>query len=348
MRRRPLDHPSLPIRVGGQRACQNERVQPASPEPGLREPFPREVDWFLSEMSVVRGASSNTVAAYRRDLQRFFAHPGVPAFDRVGENDVDQYLQALAVGTNGPPLSPTSIARHLSSLRSFYRWAGKEGLVSVNPVEQTRPPRQIETLPKALSADEVRRLLESVRPDGDPKDLRDRALLEFLYSTGTRISEAVNVLIDDLDLVDEEFSVVRVVGKGNKERLVPMGRYATSALQAYLVRGRPVLASRGVGTPCVFLNLRGRALSRQSAWGIIKNAATAAGIEKDVSPHTLRHSFATHLLEGGASVREVQELLGHSSAATTQIYTRLTVQVLDEIYRSTHPRAVENTAAAAD
>lgn len=310
--------------------------------------IPREVSWFLNEMTVVRGASPNTVAAYQRDLRRFFSRDDTPAFSAVAPADIDRYAQALAAGeVSGTGLSPSSVARHLSSLRSLYRWAVKEGLVTVNPAEAIRPPRMGEALPKALTPDEVTQLLEAIPAEGGSRDLRDRAFLEFLYATGARVSEAVNVAIDDLDLA-EDFSLVRVLGKGNKERLVPLGQYATYALQSYLVRGRPALSARGPGTSAVFLNLRGRPLTRQSAWEIIQRAAARAGLDREVSPHTLRHSFATHLLEGGASVREVQELLGHSSVSTTQIYTKLSARVLDEVYRSTHPRATDSGVRPTD
>lgn len=300
---------------------------------------PPQVDWFLDDLAAVRGASPHTIAAYRRDLHRFFSLTSIQTVETIDSQDIDRYVQTIATGTEAEEaLSASSVARHLSTLRSFFRWLQKEGITQTNPVEGIRPPRQGEALPKALAPHEVATLLESV-PGGDsPRDLRDRALLEFLYATGTRVSEAIAVARDDLDL-SQEFSVVRVIGKGNKERLVPLGRHSTEALQAYLVRSRPTLAQRGSGSPLLFLNLRGRPLSRQSAWEIIQRAAKRAHLERHVSPHTLRHSFATHLLEGGASIREVQELLGHASVSTTQIYTKLSPNLLDEVYRSTHPRA---------
>ena len=201
---------------------------------------------------------------------------------------------------------------------------------------EVRAPKQGSHLPKALSVDQVSRLLDAAHSAPGAAGLRDAALLELLYATGARVSEAVGLAVDDIDL-DDEAPVVRLFGKGRKERLVPLGSYAKDALGAYLVRGRPELAARG--SHAVFLNKRGAAMSRQSAWEAIRRAASAAGLEAGVSPHTLRHSFATHLLEGGASVRDVQELLGHASVQTTQIYTKVTVAALREVYWTTHPRA---------
>jgi integrase/recombinase XerD len=206
----------------------------------------------------------------------------------------------------------------------------------VNPARQVKPPTPARRLPKALPVDDVLALLDTPPRDG-PGGTRDRALLELLYSTGARISEAVGL---DLDDVDSRGRSVRLDGKGGRQRVVPVGRPALTALEAYLVRARPVLAAGGRGSPAVFLNVRGGRLSRQSAWTALKTAAQAAGITAEVSPHTLRHSFATHLLEGGADVRVVQELLGHASITTTQVYTLVTVTTLQEVYASSHPRAL--------
>lgn len=294
--------------------------------------------WFLDDLLLVRGASAHTVSSYKRDISRYLAFLGGKDFRVADEGDVERYALALSTGnTEVRPLAARSVQRNLSALRSFYNWAVREGMASANPASQVAAPKMGMALPKALTVAQVQALLDAPNPDGSV-GLRDRAFVEFLYATGARVSEAVNVTPDDLD-INPELSVVRLFGKGRKERLVPLGRYATAALEAYLVRGRPQLATKGPGVPQIFLNKRGRPLSRQSAWEILRDSAQGASLEVEVSPHTLRHSFATHLLEGGASVREVQELLGHASVATTQIYTRLSPGMLTEVYRSTHPRA---------
>jgi len=231
-------------------------------------------------------------------------------------------------------LASASAARAVSAVRGLHRFAAREGLVAVDVAAEVKPPAPPKRLPKALDVDQVLRLLSVA--DDTPLGLRDRALLEFLYGTGARISEAVGAAIDDLDLAAEPAAVLH--GKGGRTRLVPVGGYAKAALEAYLVRGRPALIAKGKGTPAVFLNARGGRLSRQSAWTILHRAADAAGIPA-VSPHTLRHSYATHLLDGGADVRVVQELLGHASVTTTQVYTLVTVDRLREVYATAHPRA---------
>jgi integrase/recombinase XerD len=224
-------------------------------------------------------------------------------------------------------------------VRGFHRFAAAEGITVVDVASAVKPPTPGRRLPKSLSLDEVLALLEAAggdSPNDGPLTLRNRALLELLYSTGARISEAVGLAVDD---VDTENRSVLLRGKGGKQRLVPIGRPAVSALDAYFVRGRPELARRGRGTPAIFLNARGGQLSRQSAWQVLHDSAESAGITRDVSPHTLRHSFATHLLDGGADVRVVQELLGHASVTTTQIYTLVTVNALREVWAGAHPRA---------
>lgn len=241
-------------------------------------------------------------------------------------------------GLRAGGLSPASAARAVSAVRGLHRFAAREGLAAADVAREVRPPSPPRRLPKALDTDQVARLL-AVPGLG----LRDRALLEFLYGTGARISEAVGAAVDDLDLTSLDSSSVVLRGKGGRARLVPVGSYARAALEAYLVRARPALAARGHGTPAVFLNARGGPLSRQSAWTILRRAAEAAGLPVDgshaVSPHTLRHSYATHLLDGGADVRVVQELLGHASVTTTQVYTLVTVDRLREVYATAHPRA---------
>ncbi len=255
----------------------------------------------------------------------------------MGERHVSAFLAVLREGdADHPPLAASSAARALVAVRGLHRFGVREGLTEHDPAREVKPPTPPRRLPKALPVDDVSRLLDSTIGDG-PGVLRDRALLEILYSTGARISEAVGLDLDDIDTVER---TVLLDGKGGKQRLVPVGRPALDALDVYRVRARPGLVAAGRGTPAVFLNVRGGRLSRQSAWNALKVAARVAGIRTPVSPHTLRHSFATHLLEGGADVRVVQELLGHASVTTTQIYTLVTVNTLREIYATSHPRAL--------
>jgi integrase/recombinase XerD len=240
-----------------------------------------------------------------------------------------------------PPLSSTSAARTVVAVRGFHRFAVADGLTDLDPASGVKPPTPAKRLPKALPLSDVEAILEAAGAPGTTLALRDRALLEVLYGTGARISEAVGLDVDDLAAVDPEATDATVLlrGKGGKERLVPIGSYAREAVAAYLVRGRPELASTGKSGPALFLNARGGRLSRQSAWTVLVKAADRAGVTRDVSPHTLRHSFATHLLDGGADVRVVQELLGHASVTTTQVYTLVTVDNLREVFATAHPRA---------
>jgi integrase/recombinase XerD len=230
----------------------------------------------------------------------------------------------------------SSAARTLVAVRGLHRFWLLEGVTAADPAAPVRPPTPSKRLPKAISVDQVEALLAAAAFGDTPASLRDRALLEVLYGCGARISEAVGLDVDDLDL---EGGAVRLKGKGSKQRVVPLGSFAREAVSAYLVRARPLFAARGVGTPGVFLNTRGGRLSRQSAWTVLRAAAERAGLGGSVSPHTLRHSFATHLLDGGADVRTVQELLGHASVTTTQIYTLVTAEKLREVYAAAHPRA---------
>ena len=293
---------------------------------------------YLDHLSVERGLSRNTLASYRRDLGRYLQSltaAGVGELADVTAAQVAGHLAELRAGSpEHPALSAASAARAVSAVRGLHRFAAREGIVAHDVSREVKPPAPPKRLPKALDVDQVGRLLAV------PGSLRDTALLEFLYGTGARISEAVGLAIDDLDLAG---AAVTLHGKGGRTRLVPLGRYARAALEAYLVRGRPELAAKGRGTPAVFLNARGGPLSRQSAWTILHRAAAAAGLPVDgphaVSPHTLRHSYATHLLDGGADVRVVQELLGHASVTTTQVYTLVTVDRLREVYATSHPRA---------
>lgn len=236
-----------------------------------------------------------------------------------------------------PPLGAGSAARTVVAVRGFHRFCLRERLSIENPAADVKPPTPGKRLPKALPLADVEALIAAAGAAGTTLAVRDRALLELLYGSGARISEAVGLDVDDLDL---DTGVVRLAGKGGKERLVPIGGYAREALDGYLVRSRPALATAGRGTPAVFLNSRGGRLSRQSAWSVLGKAARRAGITAEVSPHTLRHSYATHLLDGGADVRVVQELLGHASVTTTQIYTMVTVERLREVYATAHPRAL--------
>lgn len=299
-------------------------------------------DW-LDHLRVERGASPHTVSNYRRDVTRYLtdlrAH-SVTSLGAVTGEDVERHVQDLRSGrVTGRPLAASSVARACAAIRGLHRFALREGDTDGDPAARLEAPRTPERLPKALSIAQVDALLGAAHLGDSPVQLRDAALLEFLYATGARITEAVSLAVDDLDLGDD-LPVVRLFGKGRKERLVPVGHPARAALEAYLVRARPVLAQRGRGTPAVFLNTRGRPLSRQSAWEVVQRAAAAAGLSAHVSPHTLRHSFATHLLEGGASIRDVQELLGHASVQTTQVYTKLSAVTLREVYRTSHPRAL--------
>jgi integrase/recombinase XerD len=263
---------------------------------------------------------------------------GVPGPDGVGPEHVSAFLAAIRTGEDGrSALTASSAARTVVAVRGFHRFLLLEGGASTDPAHEVRPPTTPKRLPKAIGVGDVERLLEAASFAGTPGAIRDRALLEVLYGSGARISEAVGL---DLDDVDSGGALVRLRGKGSKERIVPIGSYAVAALDAYLVRVRPDLAHRGRGLPAVFLNTRGGRLSRQSAWTVLQTAAERAGLAAHVSPHTLRHSFATHLLEGGADVRVVQELLGHASVTTTQIYTRVTADTLREVYAAAHPRAL--------
>jgi integrase/recombinase XerD len=303
----------------------------------------RHIDAYLRHLTIERGMAKNTLAAYSRDLARYEEYLnelGVTEPSAITKQQVSAFGEQLVTKYG---LKATSVARVLSGVRGLHRfWLMEQ--VTGNDVSSTiKPPSPAKRLPKAISLNDVEKLLAATGPEPsdsvavaiDPIKVRDRALLELLYATGGRVSEIVNLDLDDL--IDK--TLLRLFGKGSKERVVPVGSYAQRAVENYLVRVRPALASVGRGTPALFLNQRGGRLSRQSAWQIISDAAALAGLSGHVSPHTLRHSFATHLLEGGADVRVVQELLGHSSVATTQIYTLVTVDALREIYATAHPRA---------
>jgi len=326
---------------------------------------------YLRHLTVERGLAANTVESYRRDLRRYTAYLAVRGKAGIAEvtpRDVAEFPASLREGDDGhPPLATSSAGRAVIAVRGMHAFALKAGLAGSDPAQDVSPPPPPRRLPKAISVPEVERLLDAAgsASDPDPRVLRDRALLEFLYAAGARISEAVGLDVDDLHITADEGQadhrdpLVLLNGKGGKQRWVPIGRYAVRALEAYLVRGRPVLAQRasrapgagraaGAGRagdgsgPAVFLNARGGRLTRQGAWGVLRDAWDRSGIDPQVSPHTLRHSFATHLLDGGADIRVVQELLGHASVATTQVYTLVTVDKLREVYAAAHPRAVDN------
>lgn len=305
--------------------------------------IPQLVDAYLRHLTIERGLAKNTISAYRADLSRYVAFletKGIDSPAHITELVITDFAESLKV-TSG--LISSSVARVLAGVRGLHKFWLLENITTGNVAAAVKPPKSPRNLPKAITVQQVEKLLAAAGPDpaddtamaADPVRVRDRAMLELLYATGARISELVNLDLDDL--VDP--TLVRLFGKGSKERIVPVGGYAQRALEAYLVRTRPTLVGQGKGTPALFLNQRGGRLSRQSAWQIISEAAQVAEIPGEISPHTFRHSFATHLLEGGADVRVVQELLGHSSVATTQIYTLVTVDKLREIYGTAHPRA---------
>lgn len=300
-------------------------------------------DAYLRHLAIERGVAKNTLAAYSRDLNRYFDY--LDEIEVSEPSDISE-LNIVAFGellTTRYGLKNSSVARVLAAVRGIHRFWLLENITQGDVAARVKPPKLRRNLPKAISLAQVEALLAAAGPDPQNADgvladdiaIRNRAILEVLYATGARVSEVVNLDLDDVI----ESSMVRLFGKGSKERLVPMGSYALRALDSYLVRVRPGLVVRGRGTPAIFLNQRGGRLSRQSAWQIIAAAADAANLPGEISPHTLRHSFATHLLEGGADVRVVQELLGHSSVTTTQIYTLVTVDALREIYAAAHPRA---------
>ena len=325
------------------------------------------VSRYLDHLTVERGLAVHTLAAYRRDLLRYqamLAARGRTVIGEVTTDDVAAFLAALREGDGDhSPLAASSAGRAVVAVRGLHAFAAAEGLAGSDPASLVHPPASPRKLPRAIGVQEVERLIAAAGAgdDGDAaRSLRDRALLELLYGTGARISEAVGLDVDDLGFVAADDTAgragpalastgpqappatVRLAGKGGRDRVVPVGRYARGALEAYLVRARPALAvagRRASASPAVFLNARGGRLTRQGAWGVLKAAADRAGLG-GVSPHTLRHSYATHLLDGGADVRVVQELLGHASVTTTQIYTMVTVDKLREVYSAAHPRAL--------
>jgi integrase/recombinase XerD len=295
----------------------------------------RPLDSYLRHLTVERGLSKNTLSAYRSDLEKYLEFLDQNGISEVSISKVQ--LDDFLVKLNELGMKPASSARILASVRGYHKYLLLENIRDDDPSGKVRSPKLPKRLPKSLTQEQVMQLLSAAGPEPedevvDPLRLRNRAILELMYSTGARVSEIANLDVDEV----AEGGWLRLKGKGSKERLVPVGSYAAHALEAYLVRVRPVLVSKG-GTPALFVNQRGTRLSRQSIWEIIQTAGNVCNLS--VSPHSLRHSFATHLIEGGADVRVVQELLGHASVATTQIYTMVTVDTLREIYASAHPRA---------
>ena len=297
----------------------------------------RYVHRYIDHLRAERGLAGNTVDAYRRDLalyRTYLEEVGISDPLEVSGEDLEAFVAWLRQRSSatGRSYAPSSVARIVVAVRGFHRFLAREGLADEDVGTRLGAPSDARPLPKALSIEEVGRLLQSPVGDG-PLPLRDRAMLELLYGAGLRISELTGADLDDLDRVDR---LIRVRGKADKERVVPYGEVADLALDRWLVSGRPQLAAR---TPALFLNARGGRLSRQGVWKLLRSHAERVHLRDDVSPHTLRHSFATHLLDGGADVRAVQELLGHASVTTTQIYTLVSRQALREVYQRAHPRA---------
>jgi len=295
---------------------------------------------YLDQLRIERGLSSNSISSYARDLQKFEAF--LQAKNRDFETLSPQDLTDFEVSLKSLGLALSSINRTLSAVKGFYKYASFEFDIA-NPTLEIASAKIARKLPKALSVEEVTKLIESAKREGDPVSLRDFAILELLYSSGGRVSEVVGVNTSDISIsktADGDVTVLKLRGKGSKERLVPLGKFAVAAIEDYFTRTRPALAAKNSKSePALFLNARGKRLSRQSAWQIVLDAAVATGLEGRVSPHVFRHSYATHLLDGGADIRVVQELLGHSSVTTTQIYTLVTIDKVRETYSTAHPRA---------
>jgi integrase/recombinase XerD len=306
--------------------------------PLAARPFEELVLDFLAYLEFERGLSRNTLEAYRSDLLQygaFLGRAGKSALD-AEHPDLLRFLTELTAGDEDHPgVAPTTLQRKVACLRSFYRHLRREGLLEADPTAKLKAPRRSQRLPKVLNRGEVAKLL--AQPKGsDPAALRDRALLETMYACGLRASEATALELLDVDL---EAGVLRARGKGSKERMVPIGRQAVTALRAYVTRGRPQLVGLG-DEPRLFVNQRGSGLTRQGLYKIVQRHARSAGLEDRMSPHTLRHTFATHLLAGGCDLRSLQEMLGHADVATTQVYTHLSAERLKESYFEAHPRAV--------
>lgn len=303
----------------------------------MAKSLPAQIKEYLDHLAVERGASASTLAGYGADLDRYAAFcqsRGFADIAQVDQRAVGDFLMALRSGSDGgASLAESSAARAVVAVRGLHSFALREGWTAADTAREVAPPQVPLRLPEAISIADVLAVLDSPARD-TPAGSRSRALLELLYGSGCRASEAVGTDVDDIDLDNR---TLRLVGKGDKERRVPIGRHTAAAVSDYLVRTRPILAARGRGSPALFLNARGGRLSRQTVWSTIRTAGEAAGVP-GLHPHTMRHSFATHLLQAGADVRVVQELLGHASVTTTQVYTKVTIEHLREIYTDSHPR----------
>lgn len=300
---------------------------------------------YLEHLTVERGVAPNTVAAYRRDLELYLAFLKTRrrrTAAEITESDLNAFVASLRDHeyADGRRYAPATVARVLAAVRGLHRYLARAGIVAADPAEAVGSVKIARSLPKALSVEEVEALIASVPTEGGVS-ARDRAIVELLYAAGLRISELTALDVDDIDLRDQ---TVRCIGKGSKERIVPIGRAAVDAIKAYLTRVRPDLATRK-GERALFLNQRGKRLTRQGCWKLLKHyAEERAHLQRHISPHTLRHSFATHLLDGGADIRAVQELLGHASVATTQVYTLVSQESLRAVYDAAHPRARRRAA----
>ena len=306
--------------------------------PELDPTFESLLHRFLSHTALEKGLSSNTLSAYEHDLTRylqFLQDRGVADVRRIQP----EHVRSLVIELDAAGLARTSLARNVTSVRMFHRFLAGESVTDSDPCATIELPRIKRKLPSVLNIDEMTRILS--QPDESPKGIRDRAMLETLYATGARVSELVNLKQSDL-FMDDGFA--RIFGKGSKERVVPIGGEALFRIGQYRTRIRPKLAESGPGADALFLSLRGRPLTRLAVWKILKGYAVSAGISATISPHTFRHSFATHLLEGGADLRSVQEMLGHADIATTQIYTHLDREYLKEVIQTFHPRERKSQA----
>ena len=304
--------------------------------------FENALQSFVDHLTIERGLSSNSISAYKRDLAKFSEYLVFEKldFERLSEDEIISF----EVWLKGLGMAVTSINRNISALKSFYKYLAQEFSTN-NPVSAVASSKSPRRLPKALTIKEITSLIDSTKREGDPISLRDHAIIELLYGTGARVSEIVGIDINDFaqsDIEGNPITTLKLRGKGSKERIVPLGSFAKSALDEYLVRIRPNLLSKSKSArveTALFLNQRGSRLSRQSAWQMISDAADSTGLSGKVSPHVFRHSYATHLLDGGADIRVVQELLGHASVTTTQIYTLITIDKVREAYATAHPRA---------
>jgi integrase/recombinase XerD len=304
--------------------------------------FENALQSFFDHLTIERGLSSNSISAYRRDLAKFsdFLDEEKLDFEQLTEKEIVDF----EVWLKGSGMAVTSINRNISALKSFYKYLAQEFSTN-NPVSAMASSKVPRRLPKALTIKEITSLIDSTKREGDPISLRDHAIIELLYGTGARVSEIVGIDVNDFaqsDIEGNPITTLKLRGKGSKERIVPLGSFAKNALDEYLVRIRPNLLSKSKSArveTALFLNQRGSRLSRQSAWQMISDAADSTGLSGKVSPHVFRHSYATHLLDGGADIRVVQELLGHASVTTTQIYTLITIDKVREAYAAAHPRA---------